>query len=78
MSLKSLWSASLGRLKQGVSKTLSTASLGLLRKRDEEPPEERFVQPGSFTTGSGIPLYDLQRVKNNNLILILATDSVLY
>lgn len=79
MSLKSLGLATLGLLKRGLKQTLHIATLGYLRSDDEikkpELPDNLFVQPGIMLTKK-IP-QAVDYTNDNNIILLLALDSVI-
>lgn len=75
MSFKSLTMLTLGKLKQGVKKTLAALTLGRLRT-DQEQPTEIFIQPGAMSLpGKRVELPE--PMEGNNLAVLLASHSLL-
>ena len=74
MSLTSLGVAALGLLKAGGERALHIATFGLLRS-GATPPEEKFIQPGTYTPhGSWARLSPVSTETNNTVLLLVLTD----
>ena len=74
MSLKSLGTAALGLLKQGVKRTLEIASIGLLQTVDDEPPKPApppGAGSGLVTPGISITNFTKFNVQSNNNVILL-------
>lgn len=78
MSLKSLGTAALGLLKQGVKRTLEIGSLGLLQTVDDEPvkPIQPDAGSGMVTPGISITNFTKFNVQSNNNVILLTEVGV--